>query len=102
MPSRELEASRKHLVIRLSGELDITCTGQLRKELETALAHSPLVAADLSRVEFLDCAAYNVFIAARNRARREGGDLILSGARGSPRRFLQLVRYDPARSPASR
>lgn len=93
MLSREQEA--RYLVVRCSGELDITCTGWLREQLAAALAHSPLVEADLSGVEFLDCAAYNVFIAARNQARRQGGDLILTGARGSPRRLLRLVGYKP-------
>lgn len=91
MLSREQQAN--YLIIRLSGELDITCISWLRRDLETALAHSTLVGVDLSRVEFLDCAAYNVFIAARNLARGRGGDLILAGARGSPRRLLRLVGY---------
>ena len=91
MLSREQEA--RYLVVRYSGELDITCTGWLRVQLAAALAHSSLVEADLSGVEFLDCAVYGVFIAARNQARRQGGDLILTGARGSPRHLLRLVGY---------
>lgn len=83
----------KYLIVRFSGELDISVTGPLREHLGRALAHSALVTVDLSRVEFLDCAAYNVFIAARNKARSRGGDLILTGARGSPRRLLQVVGY---------
>ena len=97
MFSGEQEANGNHLVIRLCGELDISATGSLRELLVSAVAHSPLVTVDLSGVEFLDCAAYGVFIAVRNQARSEGGDLTLAGAKGSPRRLLRIVGYSPAR-----
>lgn len=100
MFSGEQEANGSHLVIRLCGELDISATGSLRELLMPAIAHSPLVTVDLSRVKFLDCAAYGVFIAIRNRARSKGGDLLLTGAKGSPRRLLRVVGYDPAQEMA--
>src|SRR5215469_7955036 len=62
------------LVVGVSGEIDIASAPKLREGLLGAMRrHGARLALDLGGVTFMDCAGINVLLAARRRARLEGG-----------------------------
>jgi anti-sigma B factor antagonist len=77
-----------HVIVTLCGELDIADAACLRDALTGAVTQNPHVVADLSGLDFVDCAVLGV--RARGRALEAGGDLVLAGAREKARRILEL------------
>lgn len=93
--------TRTSLTITFRGELDFSTVGMVAAELSAAAERGLLVIVDLSKVEFMDCATVGAIAAARNRARRRGGELILSSPRGVVRRLLILLDF-PFRDDSTR
>ena len=79
-----------HVIVTLCGELDIADAACLREALTGAVTQNPHVVADLSGLDFVDCAVLEVLVRARGQALEAGGDLVLAGARGITRRVLEL------------
>ena len=85
-----------HLVMSVSGEIDLYTAPRLHAELTTALAGDGPVrlVVDLSGVGFCDSTGMNVLLAAHRRARENGGDLELSSLRPAVRKILQVTGLD--------
>ena len=79
-----------HVIVTLCGELDIADAACLRDALTEAVTRNPHVVADLSGLDFADCAVLGALVRARRQALEAGGDLVLAGARGKARRVLEL------------
>jgi anti-sigma B factor antagonist len=79
-----------HVIVTLCGELDIADAACLRDALTGAVTQNPYVVADLSGLDFVDCAVLGVLVRARGQALAAGGDLVLAEARGRARRVLEL------------
>jgi anti-anti-sigma factor len=79
-----------HVIVTLCGELDIADVACLRDALTGAVTQNPHVVADLSGLDFVDCAVLGVLVRARGQALAAGGDLVLAGPRGKARRVLEL------------
>jgi anti-anti-sigma factor len=67
-------------VVRVAGDIDLSTATRLRTALTTALGQSSWIIVDLRRVEAVDSVGLGVLIAAREAARRSGGDLLLAAA----------------------
>ena len=80
-----------HVIITLCGELDIADAACLRDALTGAVTQNPHIVADLSGLDFVDCAVLGVLVRARGQALEAGGDLVLAGLRGKVRRVLELA-----------
>ena len=79
-------------VVEVRGEIDIQSAPQLRDELlQVVRRHGPQLALDLAGVTFLDCAGVNVLLAARRRARLEGGWVRVARASPRARRTISLL-----------
>jgi anti-anti-sigma factor len=65
-------------VVTAPEEIDITNAGGLRAALLEAAAHgSRTLVADMARTQFSDLAGLNVLVRAHERARADGGELLL-------------------------
>jgi anti-anti-sigma factor len=78
------------IIVTLRGELDIADAAALRDTFAAAVTRNPHVVADLSGVDFADCAILGVLVRARGQALEAGGDLVLARARGKVARVLGL------------
>lgn len=81
--------NRGRYEVSMSGELDmVSRRDALQACLPTEAEH---VVVDLHDLEFMDCAGYRAFAAARGILELFGGSLELTGARGEPLRLLSLI-----------
>jgi anti-sigma B factor antagonist len=79
-------------VVTVSGELDMCTAAELRECLLRVIhRHGPRLTLDLGCVTFMDCAGINVLLAARRRARLEGGWVHVIRASARVRRLLALL-----------
>jgi anti-anti-sigma factor len=101
--SRDLQVdvlSTAPLVVRVSGEIDIASAPKLREELLGVMRrHGARLALDLG-VSFMDCSGINVLLAARRRARLEGGWVHVARASRRARKVLMLTGLDQEFAPA--
>ena len=74
-----LDQDEKQCLVRLEGDLDITCAAELRKTLQESLGSGKAVQVDLERVTGLDITAVQLFWAAQREAVRLGVGLALRG-----------------------
>ena len=84
-------ALRGTRVIKVEGEVDLTCVARLQAHIDGAFAagHSRFVI-DLERVTFLDSTALHALIRARERAHRAGGNVAVVSVDPSIRRVLDV------------
>jgi anti-sigma B factor antagonist len=82
-----------HLVV-VTGELDMTSTGDLRRRLGTAFAHHARVVIDLSGVTHLDSSGLAELLSAHQRALGLGGGLGLVVTSPAILRTLQIRGVD--------
>ncbi len=84
-----------HLILRLSGELDLTESGRLREMVDALLAREPRVlVTDLSALAFIDCAGLAVLTYAHRRQAAAGRHLLVYGVQPLVRRVLVLTGTD--------
>src|SRR3954453_6757968 len=82
-------------LVALAGELDLSVAPALRAALgPTPDATLPDVAADLTLVDFMDCAVVGAFTTAARSVRARGGCLRLSGLAPGPTRLAHLTHLD--------
>lgn len=67
-------------VVRVVGDVDLAVAARLRATFESALAMRPWIIVDLRQAAAVDSVGLGVLIAARQGARRRGGDLVLAAA----------------------
>lgn len=77
----------------VSGEIDMAVTDALAASVLGALRTDGvrLVEVELSAVGFIDACGVGALLAARNDARGQGKSLVVCGARGLPRRVLEMT-----------
>lgn len=88
-----LDDRRELVSIKVRGDVDLSTTPRLRRaflDIDTAGHHQLEV--DLSGVEFLDSAGIGVLIGALRRARRGGGNLVVTAL--SPQVAQLLAELD--------
>ena len=76
------EKNRGTLTVRLSGELDQRCAGQLRKELDelTIDPHIKHLVFDLNDLSFMDSSGIGLMIGRYKQMRRRGGTVAVRRA----------------------
>ncbi|MFA1545431.1 STAS domain-containing protein [Actinomadura chokoriensis] len=79
-------------VVRLSGELDIACSEDLRRDLNAARReHGEHLVLDLAGLEFMDSNGLSVIVDCYKAATAAGGSLTLAGPRPIVRRALEIT-----------
>lgn len=97
-----------HVVVHLSGELDVLAAPRVREVLLAALAEGERhIVVDCADLDFVDSTGLGVLVAARSRARAVGGSLLLTGMRPPLERLLastgvdRLFRLEPPAAAAA-
>jgi anti-sigma B factor antagonist len=82
-----------HVIVTLSGEIDLYTAPRLQSQLAAALKadHPVRLVVDMSGVDFCDSTGMNVLLAAQRTAREHGGNVELSGPRPAVRKILQVT-----------
>jgi anti-sigma B factor antagonist len=81
------------LVVSLRGELDLTSAPEFERELEAPAEPAPRrVVIDLSGLEFMDSTGLRALLAARDRVRNQGQQLILRRGSRQVQRVLELTK----------
>lgn len=80
------------LVVTLSGEIDISITDALRRDIDQALEQTGAgnLVFDLAGVTFVDSAGLGVMLGRYKRVSGKGGSVYLAGARPQVRKVLEL------------
>ena len=87
-----VEREDDHALVRISGDLDIYTSSDLRTELLTlADAQERTVVVDLSDVEFIDSTGLGVLVLAQKRLRQHGGEIVLRSPSAKTRTILELT-----------
>jgi len=82
--------------VRIAGELDVDCAGDLLRELRALLdADGCHVQVDLSDLRFCDSSGLGVFLAVRELTLAGGGSIHLVGLHGQPQRLLRTTGAEP-------
>ncbi|HEX5189408.1 MAG TPA: STAS domain-containing protein [Streptosporangiaceae bacterium] len=89
------ERGEKHVVVRLTGDLDVSNRDQLREVLDAMLESKPRhVIVDLSELTFADCAGLSVLIAVRGWLAERGHVLTVTAPQPIVRRLLMITGMD--------
>ena len=92
MPGVSAEKSERAgcVVVALRGELDVCTAADGLSALTAPAAAGARIVVDLAGLAFMDCYSLNQLMAAREQARRAGGDLVLAGPQPVVLRLLAL------------
>jgi anti-anti-sigma factor len=88
--SAEKSARAGCVVVALRGELDVCTAADGLRALTAPAAAGARIVVDLAGLAFMDCYSLNQLMAAREQARRAGGDLVLAGPQPIVLRLLAL------------
>lgn len=80
---------RPQTIVKICGELDAASRDSATRRCTEG--HAPVVTVDLSELTFLDSGGYGAFSRARTTLDQQQRALVLIGAVGEPRRFLDLI-----------
>ena len=75
-------------------ELDITSSADVKSAIAALTARHPVVIAELSAVEFMDCGALGALLRVQRLARQGGGDVLLAAPVAIVLRLLGLTGMD--------
>ena len=90
-------ASEKHdryVIVRLTGEVDLSWSAQVRRAVLDALEHDAPVGVDLSAVSYIDSSGIAALVEGFQSARAKGGRFALVAVSDAVRAVLELARLD--------
>lgn len=90
-------ASERHegyVLVRLSGEVDLSWSQTVRRAVLDALDHGLPVGVDLSAVSYIDSSGIAALVEGFQRARTRGDRFVLVAISGAVRAVLELARLD--------
>ncbi|HVV97188.1 MAG TPA: STAS domain-containing protein [Rhodanobacteraceae bacterium] len=82
------------VLIRLSGEVDLSWSQQVRQAVLAALESSPAVGVELSEVSYIDSSGIAALVEGFQSARARGSRFALVAVSDAVRAVLQLSRLD--------
>ncbi|MEZ5465538.1 MAG: STAS domain-containing protein [Lysobacteraceae bacterium] len=88
------EDRNEHRVVVLSGEVDLSWSQQVRREVLDALKASDRVAVDLSSVSYIDSSGIAALVEGFQQARGKGQQFVLLSASPPVMAVLKLARLD--------
>jgi anti-anti-sigma factor len=88
-------------VVVVVGELDLATAPRLSEELAGMAEPGRVILVDLSDTEFMDCAGLAPLVAACERQRELGGDLIVDAPTRAVSRVIECTRLDEVLTVAS-
>jgi anti-sigma B factor antagonist len=79
------------VVVKASGELDLSSAPEFEDRIRTALAGSNDLVLDLSELEFIDSTGVHVVMRAFKTTQEHGSGFVITGAAGEVLRAFELV-----------
>lgn len=89
----QLEVKGAALLARLSGEIDLAVSDQMRNSMEEKLDQNPSVrnmVVNLSHVNYIDSSGLGVLLGRYKRITKEGGKMFLVGANPQVRKIVEM------------
>lgn len=83
-----------YVLVRLSGEVDLSWSQAVRLAVLDALDHDTAVGVDLSEVSYIDSSGIAVLVEGFQRARTRGSRFALVAVSDAVRAVLELARLD--------
>lgn len=90
----EMTENDDHLIVVLTGDIDLQTSPQAREILLKAVGVGKSVFVDLAAVEYMDSSGVASLVESFQIARRGGQDYALVSVSDGPRRVLELARLD--------
>ncbi|GAA0714491.1 STAS domain-containing protein [Dokdonella soli] len=88
------EARDGYVLVRLSGEVDLSWSQAVRRAVLDALAGDSPVGVDLSAVSYIDSSGIAALVEGFQRARTRGSRFVLVAVSDAVRAVLELARLD--------
>jgi anti-sigma B factor antagonist len=83
-----------YVLVRLSGEVDLSWSAQVRSAVLDALASNAVVGVDLSDVGYIDSSGIAALVEGFQGARAKGSRFVLVAVSDAVRAVLELARLD--------
>lgn len=83
-----------YVLVRLSGEVDLSWSQQVRRVVLDALRHKLPVGVDLAEVSYIDSSGIAALVEGFQGARADGGRFVLVAISDAVRAVLELARLD--------
>jgi anti-sigma B factor antagonist len=83
-----------YVLVRLSGEVDLSWSQAVRLAVLDALDHDTAVGVDLSEVSYIDSSGIAALVEGFQRARTRGSRFVLVAVSDAVRAVLELARLD--------
>jgi anti-anti-sigma factor len=91
--SIQIERSNESLLVRLSGEIDLSNSHELHQQLETAVEGSARVVIDLAEITYLDSQGLRLIKQLCNKADKDGTEVqLVAPPAGFARQVLDMAR----------
>ena len=94
MSGIETESNGDVVLIRLSGEVDLSWSQQVRTAVLDALQKHPVVGVELSKVSYIDSSGIAALVEGFQNARTRGSRFALFAISDAVRAVLELARLD--------
>ncbi len=88
------ETQGEYVLVRLSGEVDLSWSQQVRQEVLAALEQSNAVAVELSEVSYIDSSGIAALVEGFQNARGKSQQFVLIAVSAAVRAVLELARLD--------
>ncbi|QBB71823.1 anti-sigma factor antagonist [Pseudolysobacter antarcticus] len=88
------ETHDEYVLVRLSGEVDLSWSQQVRQEVLAALEQSNAVAVELSEVSYIDSSGIAALVEGFQNARGKSQQFVLIAVSTAVRAVLELARLD--------
>ena len=93
--SNKHEPLKRSSVVRFEGEIDLHVSPRMAEQLATVIARKPKrVAADISRVTYIDSSGLAVLIEAMQKVEKYGGRFAIVGMQETVRSVFEIARLD--------
>lgn len=93
--SRRTDALEEHMIVGLSGDIDLSAVANVRSAFHEAINDGwATVLVDLTNVTFVDSATLGILIGLHRRCREIGGACVLVGPQPEVSRILSLSGLD--------
>ncbi len=88
------ETQGEYVLVRLSGEVDLSWSQKVRQEVLAALEQSNAVAVELSEVSYIDSSGIAALVEGFQNARGKSQQFVLIAVSAAVRAMLELARLD--------
>lgn len=90
----EIEQNQKYHVVKLHGEVDLSNSRSIKKDIIKLIKRKNHVIVDFTQLQYIDSSGMASLVEAFNEAKESNTEFHIVGANGSPLQVLQLTRLN--------